>query len=125
MSVEEDGEEQVAIVDRGFARIYQGDGTGEFDLLQEVEGVQDSSLDWGDYDNDGDLDLLFTGLSNQFRLTADGEFVRIPATYIYRYDEETNSFTQIIPNLPEVGGGNSSWGDYDDDGDLDIFIIWF
>ncbi|MGD1918437.1 MAG: SBBP repeat-containing protein, partial [Pleurocapsa sp.] len=123
--IEEDGEEQVAIVDRGFARIYQCDGTGNFNLLQEVEGVQDSSLDWGDYDNDGDLDLLLTGLSNQFRLTADGEFVRIPATYIYRYDEETNSFSQIIPSLPEVGGGNSSWGDYDDDGDLDILISGF
>ena len=123
--VEEDGEEQIAIVDRGFARIYQGDDTGGFELLQEVEGVQDSSVDWGDYDNDGDLDLLITGLSNQFRLTADGQFVRIPATYIYRYDEETNSFTQIIPNLPEVGGGNSSWGDYDDDGDLDILVSGF
>ncbi|MCC0178897.1 VCBS repeat-containing protein [Waterburya agarophytonicola K14] len=123
--VDDNGEEQVAIVDRGFARIYQGDGAGGFDLLQEVEGVQDSSVDWGDYDNDGDLDLLITGLSNQFRLTADGEFVRIPATFIYRYDEETNSFSQIIPNLPEVGGGNSSWGDYDSDGDLDILVSGF
>ena len=123
--VEEDGEEQIAIVDRGFARIYQGDGAGGFSLLQEVEGVQDSSVDWGDYDSDGDLDLLITGLSNQFRLTENGEFVRIPATYIYRYERETNSFSQIIPNLPEVGGGNSGWGDYDSDGDLDILISGF
>ena len=124
--VEDSGEEGVAIVDRGFAHIYQGDGTGNFELLQEVEGVQDGSVDWGDYDNDGDEDLLITGLSNQFRLTVDGEFVRIPATYIYRYDEATNSFTQvIIPNLPEVGGGNSAWGDYDNDGDLDILLSGF
>ena len=123
--VEEDGEEQIAVVDRGFARIYQGDGAGGFGLLQELEGVQDSSVDWGDYDSDGDLDLLITGLSNQFRLTENGEFVRIPATYIYRYERETNSFSQIIPNLPEVGGGNSSWGDYDNDDDLDILVSGF
>ena len=123
--IDDNGEERVAIVDRGFTRIYQGNGTGEFDLLQELEGVQDSSVDWGDYDNDGDLDLLVTGSSNQFRLTAEGEFVRIPATFIYRYERETNSFSQIIPNLPEVGGGNSSWGDYDSDGDLDILISGF
>src|ERR1041385_451107 len=64
---------------------------------------------WGDYDNDGDLDLLFSGNSN------DG-FV----TRIYRNDAGT--FTDINAGLLPLLWCSGAWGDYDNDGTLDIMI---
>lgn len=73
-----------------------------------------TSLDLGDYDNDGDLDLLFTGPFGSDVYRNDGEF----------------RFTALGLNLPTTtqGGGvlelvntpSSAWGDYDSDGDFDI-----
>lgn len=72
------------------------------------------SIDWGDYDNDGDPDLLITG-SNLFT----------PVTKIYRNDGN-NSFTDLpSTGLPGVNNGSAKWGDYDGDGDLDILITGF
>jgi len=28
---------------------------------EEISGVRDSSIKWGDYDNDGDLDIILAG----------------------------------------------------------------
>ena len=66
---------------------------------------------WGDYDNDDDLDLIVLFLDAPVRL----------------YENRgTEGFTDVAPtvNLPTDGGNPRSvaWGDYDKDGDLDIYI---
>jgi len=78
--------------------------------------IQLSSLyltdaDWGDYDNDGDLDILIC-----MGYFSDHQ------TYLYK-NEGNNKFTELKPSqLQDIIGYSVSWGDYDNDGDLDILI---
>ncbi|MEL6134205.1 MAG: FG-GAP-like repeat-containing protein, partial [Bacteroidota bacterium] len=75
------------------------------------QGVKNPSVEWGDYDNDGDLDLLYCGegLNNA------------AATYLYD-NLGNNAFALSSATLPDVKFGSVDWGDYDNDGDLDILI---
>jgi predicted nucleotidyltransferase len=93
------------------SRIYENNGDGTFsDIVAGLVGVTYSSVAWGDYDGDGDLDILLTGLN----------FTYQPISRIYRNDAGT--FTDIVAGLEEVGYSSVAWGDYDEDGDLDILL---
>ena len=61
---------------------------------------------WGDYDNDGDLDLL---VSNE------GQFLRL-------FRNDGGSFTLLAPAGLAAGGTYTgvAWADYDNDGDIDL-----
>ncbi len=43
------------------SKIYMNDEGTFIDIDAGIKGVKDGSLEWGDYDNDEDLDLLITG----------------------------------------------------------------
>lgn len=73
-------------------------------------GLSEADLDWGDYDNDGDLDLLISGEVNASTYK----------TTIYRNDGAT--FSEISSGLPGLAEGSVSWGDYDNDGWLDVLL---
>jgi len=91
-------------------QIYMN-GEGAFtDIQAGIKGVKDGSLEWGDYDNDGDLDLLLTGE------TYDAGNISL----IYRNDD--GIFTEYDAGFPGIGYGHTAWGDYDNDGDLDVLI---
>ena len=77
----------------------------------DLEGVRSSSVAWGDYDNDGDLDILLTGEDQS----------RAPITRLYRNDGGA-VFTDVGALLTDVYLGSVAWGDYDNDGDLDILL---
>ena len=79
------------------------------DIGAGLPGMNNGDLAWGDYDNDGDLDLLATG-------TISGQ----PATVIYRNNGGT--FTNIGAGLVPVEQGDVAWGDFDNDGDLDLVV---
>ncbi len=92
--------------------IYRNDGAGVFtDIGASIVGVTDGSADWGDYDADGDLDLLITGFDNTF-----GRHFKI-------YSNNAGVFTEIGAGLPGFGFSAADWGDYDNDGDLDIAVL--
>ena len=75
-------------------------------------GLTEASAAWGDYDNDGDLDLVICGFDAQSK----------PRTILYRNDGD-NQFTPVNSGLPNLGRGSIAWGDYDNDGNLDILLI--
>lgn len=91
-------------------RIYKNDEGSFVADPAELVGIKDGSAAWGDFDNDNDLDLLITGESESL-----GDICRI-------YQNIDGVFTEYESGLPGVGYGDASWGDYDNDGDLDIMI---
>ncbi|MDD1474816.1 VCBS repeat-containing protein, partial [Dolichospermum sp. ST_sed4] len=58
-----------------------------------------SSVAWGNYDNDNDLDVLIGSI-------------------IYRNNGD-NSFSEQT-GITLTGGGSCAWGDYENDGDFDV-----
>jgi len=94
--------------------LYRNSSGGSFSKITEDPVVDDSyasySGSWGDYDNDGDLDLFVTNLdTNNFLYSnnGDGTFIRVTDGAIF--NDSSLSF-------------GSSWGDFDNDGDLDLFV---
>jgi len=89
-------------------RIYRNDGGGVFtDININLPLARD--IDWGDYDNDGDLDILMSGT---FTATSS----RILK------NEGNGNFTEINSGISDIGLGAVDWGDIDNDGDLDFVI---
>jgi hypothetical protein len=100
--------------------LYRGNGDGTFTriLLGHLvnDGEMSLSSGWCDYDDDGDPDLLvanggtfdYYGIANLFyRNDGDGTFSRI---------------TEGVVATDVENSTGVSWGDYDNDGDFDLFI---
>ncbi len=95
------------------ARVYTNDGGSFSDSGIALDGIGGGSAEWGDYDNDNDLDILLIGFVTAS--TYDTE--------VYRNDGADGiggwSFTNIDAGLTG-DSRQGEWGDYDNDGDLDI-----
>ena len=79
-----------------------------------IVGFTGSSNDWGDYDNDGDLDLIVSGEEAYWPTNWPPN----PHTIIYQ--NNGGSFAQMGFNVPYTGW--VQWMDYDNDGNLDFRI---
>lgn len=99
--------------------LYHNDGPPDYGFTRVLSGaiVTDGGSSrggsWGDYDNDGDLDLL---VANQdasnflYQNNGDGSFTKVASGV-------------IVSDIEDSGG--SGWADYDLDGDLDLFVASF
>lgn len=96
-------------------KLFHNTGNGIFEEITigpMVESIRSSrSVDWIDYDNDGDADIFVTNESNQqnelFENNGSGEFTKL--TNIDFLNSSKNS-------------AGSSWADIDNDGDFDLFV---
>jgi hypothetical protein len=94
--------------------LYRNNGDGTFTKVTVGPVVNDmggsSSGSWGDYDNDGFLDLFVanrSGTNFLYHNNGDGGFNRVTGSIIGT--DAPNSFS-------------AAWGDYDNDGCLDIVV---
>lgn len=95
-------------------RLYFNNGNGALGLVQSSEVMNDLreswSASWGDYDNDGHLDLFvgtYLGPNLLYHNHGDGTFARV------------NNGPVVTASGRHFG---SSWGDFDNDGDLDLVV---
>ncbi len=98
--------------------LFHGNPGGTFTMVtegvivaDEVTNAHSNEAEWGDYDNDGDLDLFVANWHDK--------------PFFYRNDGNGN-FTRILAQsqsaLAKTDLANQAWGDYDNDGFLDLAI---
>lgn len=76
-----------------------------------IPGVSQASINWGDYNNDGYLDLLITGHTGAE-----------PIARVYKNNEGVSFTYQEEIELTGVNFGKGVWGDLTNNGFLDIII---
>ena len=94
---------------------YANLGDGTFRRVEDLglgDGRDAIDVTWCDYDNDGDLDLYLVNRDQENRL--------------YRNDlNESSSFGEVGAVLGAANseiGQSAAWGDYDNDGDAELFL---
>ena len=90
--------------------LYENTGSGFQAMSTNLPGMFEGDTSWGDYDGDGDPDLLISGMNSSIENFAE----------VYRNDN--GSFTAIGAGLTGIRRGENAWVDYDGDGDLDIML---
>ena len=101
--------------------LYQNNGDGTFTKITGQAIVSEIHLSggatWGDYDNDGDLDLYVT-------LTEDSFQGQDKKNLLYINNNDGTFSKSTTAGAPITDGDYSNtagWLDYDNDGDLDLF----
>jgi len=93
--------------------LYHNNGNGSFTKITSgpvvTDGMWGTQCCWGDYDNDGYLDLFVTNQNGENRLY---------------HNERNGTFTisSILPTQPSGYFYGTCWGDYDNDGYIDLFM---
>ena len=96
-------------------RLYENNGQGFFQHYTSANfiGLINCDIRWGDYDADGDMDIIMSGSRNNNT---------IRHTKIYT-NQGSGDFTELTSSgLQKVFVGTCDWVDIDNDADLDIFI---
>ncbi|MBI4326455.1 MAG: CRTAC1 family protein [Chloroflexi bacterium] len=103
-------------------RLYHNNGNGVFTnvasgpMLSAPAGGGSRTCAWGDYDNDGYLDLFVASYNATNRLF---------------HNNGNGTFTQVLSGAPVMDSGSHiysqacGWADYDNDGFLDLFVTRF
>jgi hypothetical protein len=114
--------------------LLRNEGDGRFTDVTVSAGIatpiSSQSAAWGDYDNDGDVDLFVAGeyVPQQPDFRYPGATLPIPdprnCCRLYRNNGD-GTFTDVAESagvLNERKAKGSAWGDYDNDGRLDLYV---
>ena len=120
IDVENDGDQDVIISgtqanDNALTRLYLNDGLGNYsmDTNTNFEELSADDVDVADTDNDGDFDILISGMNDSFEVR----------TILYLNDGG-GVFTDLTTvDLQQTFAGTNAIADLDNDGDQDIVII--
>jgi hypothetical protein len=109
----------ITMSDKNRGTLYRNNGNGSFTDVTEASGTMNATdargVVWGDYDNDGDLDLYIVNVTNAttpnrlLRNNGDGTFTDVTA--------EAGVAVQVAG-----GGVDATFVDYNHDGFLDLFV---
>jgi len=102
--------------------LYRNNGDGTFADVTKSVGInfvgRGLGVVWGDYDNDGDVDLYVANDTDKnvlYQNNGDGTFTDVSLLAGVGYNEN---------GVPENGMG-TNWGDYDNDGYFDLIVTNF
>lgn len=97
------------------AILYKNNGDKTFteSAIKNIPRAIYGDLSWGDFNNDGTLDLLYNG-------TVSG-FAENNITKIYKNIDNGCEFVEISNSIPKIKDGSVQWVDIDNDGLLDVF----
>lgn len=122
-----DGDLDALVTNRGSQGnfLYRNDGNFTFTQITDGPLANDPSgysacSGWGDYDNDGDLDMFIT------QAYVPPSFTQKVVNKLYKNlltETGSPSFEKITNGILVNDSGYSygfAWGDYDNDGDLDV-----
>jgi hypothetical protein len=130
VDLDNDGNQDLVVGTMLFLSLMQGDGSGRFRQAGEVQISGTLSINSSDFDNDGDLDLYVCRYSGAARsagsddpifdsnqglpnvlLRNDGGFSFTDVTVETGIDQNNRKFSF-----------SGVWEDYDNDGDLDLYV---
>ena len=103
--------------------MYKNNGDGTFSDVSvgspTTEGLgQSQSSAWGDSDNDGDLDIF------EANVCVGSNTIYANKLYVNEGDGTFSSIGNSSPLVEDLmGAGGAAWGDYDNDGDMDIYVV--
>ena len=119
-----DGDQDVFVANQADQNnfLYRNNGDGTFTKITSGilvnDGGRSASSAWGDVDNDGDLDLFVT---NAYGPTSHKNFLYRNLLVETRFPTFEKIISGTLAN--DLGWSyGASFGDYDNDGDLDVFV---
>jgi len=109
-----DGLIDLYVANNGLNDLYKNIGSGKFEIIENIIPVTENGNSFGcstaDYNNDGLIDIFVAnwwGKNHLYKNLGKGQFEKIQKSPVT--DESLNS-------------EGSSWGDFDNDGDLDLIV---
>jgi enediyne biosynthesis protein E4 len=128
--IDGDGDVDLFVPDMAYNNLYLNDGTGWFEDRTAVAGVAEVSgqyVSWHgeflDVDNDGDRDLFISNGSAHYVEHTQEALLLLhePLQQSWRYTDVSGDAGPYFRRRVVARGAAA--GDYDDDGDLDLFVV--